>query len=351
MWWEREQQRSMGEKQIMKKRTLNSEYVSSFCLEMALLLHAGIGTEDGLYLLAEDETDKKTKKMLEQMAETLADGRTLSEAVRQAERFPKYVSDMIETGERSGRIEQSFQALSSYYDRQMQLANQIRNALVYPVILMLLMMVIIVVLLVKVLPIFNQVYEQLGGTMSGTAQLLLQVGNYLGSAMPVLCIILGAILLLAAVIGCSSVLRGGIVRRLGEARFASAMAMGMMSGLNTEEAFRTSMLFQDTVPKAKKRYTKCLEMLEVGEPLAECFKVNKILDAAYCRILDLGAKSGTSDTAMEEIARRMDDGVQMDIEKKVGRIEPTIVIITSIMVGIILIAVMLPLINIMSSIG
>lgn len=92
-------------------------------------------------------------------------------------------------------------------------------------------------------------------------------------------------------------------------------------------------------------------MLEEGEPLAESFKKEKILEAAYCRILDLGAKSGTSDTAMEEIARRMDDNVQMAIERKVGRIEPTIVIITSILVGIILIAVMLPLINIMSSIG
>lgn len=348
----------------MKKRTLSSEYVSSFCLEMSLLLHAGIGTEDGLYLLAEDETNKKTKKMLEEMAEMLADGRALSEALRETGHFPKYVSDMVETGERTGRIEQSFQALSAYYDRQMQLTNQIRNALLYPVILMILMLVIIVVLLVKVLPIFNQVYEQLGGTMSGTAQLLLKVGNALGRAMPVLCIVLGAVVFVAAVIGCSSVLRGGIVRlykrlfgdfgivrRLGEARFASAMAMGMMSGLNTEEAFRTAMLFQDAVPKARKRYEKCLQMLETGEPMADCFKENKILEAAYCRILDLGAKSGTSDTAMEEIARRMDDGVQITIERKVGQIEPTIVIITSILVGIILIAVMLPLINIMSSIG
>ena len=85
--------------------------------------------------------------------------------------------------------------------------------------------------------------------------------------------------------------------------------------------------------------------------MAQCFRENRILDAAFCRILDLGAKSGTSDTAMEEISRRMDDRVQMEIERKVGKIEPTIVIITSILVGIILIAVMLPLINIMSSIG
>lgn len=348
----------------MKKKVFSNEYVSSFCLELSLLLHSGIGIEDGLYLLLEDETDKKTKKTLTELTDKVADGQPFSDALREVERFPKYVCDMVETGEQSGRLEQSFQALSAYYDRQMQLTNQIRSALLYPVILMILMLVIIVVLLVKVLPIFNQVYVQLGGTMSGTAQMLLRLGNWLGSVLPVLCIALGVIVVLAAIIGCSRTARSfvtglykkimgehGITRRLGEARFASAMAMGMMSGLNTEEAFGTAMLFQEAVRKTQKRYRKCLEMLEAGEPMAECFKQNKILDAAHCRMLDLGAKSGTSDTAMEEIARRLDDRVQMEIERKVGKIEPSIVIITSILVGIILIAVMLPLINIMSSIG
>lgn len=348
----------------MSKKTLSNEYVSSFCLEMSLLLHAGIGIEDGLYLLIEDENDKKTKKILNHVADLVAEGRPFSEALRETGSFPKYVGDMIETGEQSGRLEQSFQALSDYYDRQVQLTGQIRSALLYPVILMILMLVIIVVLLVKVLPIFNQVYEQLGGTMSGTARMLLNLGTWIGRAMPVLCIVIGVIVLVAAVVGCSRAARGlfvgfykrmfgnhGITRRLAESRFASAMAMGMLSGLNTEEAFRTAMLFQDNVPKARKRYETCLEMLEAGEPMAQCFRENKILEAAFCRILDLGAKSGTSDTAMEEIARRMDDRVQLEIERKVGKIEPTIVIITSILVGIILIAVMLPLINIMSSIG
>lgn len=348
----------------MKKKTLSNEYVSSFCLEMSLLLHAGIGIEDGIYLLIEDEKDKKMKKMLTGLADMVAEGQTFSAALREVGQFPKYVCDMIETGEQSGRLEQSFQALSAYYDRQMQLSNQIRSALLYPIILMVLMLVIIVVLLVKVLPIFNQVYEQLGGTMSGTAQMLLQIGQWLGGAIPVLCIVLGVVVVLGTVIAGSSAIRGffiglykrimgdhGITRRMGEARFASAMAMGMMSGLNTEDAFRTAMLFQEAVPKTQKRFQKCLGMLEAGDPMAECFKQNKILDATFCRILDLGAKSGTADTAMEEIARRLDDSVQMEIERKVGKIEPTIVIITSILVGIILIAVMLPLINIMSSIG
>lgn len=89
--------------------------------------------------------------------------------------------------------------------------------------------------------------------------------------MPVLCGIIFVIVLVAAVIACSKRARGffvklykkvfgghGIVRRMGEARFASAMAMGMMSGLNTEDAFRTAMLFQDVNQKTKKRYEKAL---------------------------------------------------------------------------------------------
>lgn len=346
----------------MKK--LSNEYVSSFCLEMSLLIHSGIGVEDGLYLLIEDEEDKKIKEMLNSLVDKVAAGQPFSESLREMGCFPKYVGDMIETGEQTGRLEQSFQALSAYYEARMQMSNQIRSALLYPFILMVLMLVIIVVLLVKVLPIFNQVYEQLGGTMNGTAQMLLNFGERLGSIMPVLCGIVGGFVVLVAVLGICRPTREffvllykrlmgghGLTRRAGEAHFASAMAMGMLSGLNTEDAFRNAMQFMNAVPKTQKRYQKCLEMLEMGEPMAECFKQNEILPATYCRILDLGAKSGTSDTAMEEIARRMDDAVQMDVQRKVGKIEPTIVIITSIMVGIILIAVMLPLINIMSSIG
>lgn len=348
----------------MRKKTLDNEYISSFCLEMSLLMHAGIGTEDGLYLLEEDETDRRNKKMIRKLAETTAEGRPFSEAIREAGVFPSYVADMVQTGEQSGRLEQAFLSLSEYYERQTRISGQIRSALTYPLVLTGLMLIIIVVLLVKVLPIFEQVYSQLGGTMTGTAALLLRLGRGLGKSMPLLCILLAVVVAVGIVFGSSTFIRRsiirryqtifggvGIMRRLGEARFASAMSMGMMSGLNTEEAFRTAMLFQNTTKRTRQRYEECLKMLEMGEPLADCFKKNRILDASYCRILDLGAKSGTSDTAMEEIARRMDDNLQMAIEQKVGRIEPTIVIVTSILVGIILIAVMLPLIHIMSSIG
>ena len=65
---------------------MSNEYVSSFCLEMSLLLHAGIGIEDGLYLLIEDEKDKKAKKLLNSLADLLAEGKPFSRlCVKQAD--------------------------------------------------------------------------------------------------------------------------------------------------------------------------------------------------------------------------------------------------------------------------
>ena len=96
----------------MSKQTVSNEYVSAFCLEMSLLLHAGIGIEDGLYLLIEDEKDKKSKKMLEQLADLVTECKPFSEAVREVGTFPKYVGDMIETGEETGRLEQVFHCVN-----------------------------------------------------------------------------------------------------------------------------------------------------------------------------------------------------------------------------------------------
>lgn len=342
----------------------DNAYISAFCLEMSLLLHAGIGLEDGLYLLMEDEPKKANVKILNDMAKCLSQGNTLSDSMKFVGEFPEYVCDMIDTGERTGRLEQTFKALSDYYDRQDRLTKRVKSAIMYPMLLLVLMLAIIIVLMVQVLPVFNKVYEQLGGTMTGTAKNLLEIGQLLGSAVPVLLAILGVIVVLTLIASASGSIRRiltrlvkkiggdrGIFRKIGEARFASAMAMGLLSGLNTEESFSMAMVFNSDIKKAKKRYENCLKMLENGNPLSTCFKKNKIFSASYCRILDLSAKSGATDTAMDEIARRSDENVQNSIERLVGKIEPTIVVITSLLVGIILIVVMLPLINIMSSIG
>lgn len=348
----------------MKKMNLSNDYLSAFCLQISLLLHAGISIGDGLHMLSEDEEDPRAKEILIAMSEQVDDGYQISEAMEQSGCFPDYVVFMTRTGEETGRTESAFKALSDYYEDQRKLSDRIRSALLYPVILLILMLLIIGVLLIRVLPIFHTVYRQLGGSMTGIGAGLLQLGNVLRAALPVIGVVMGIVVVLVLVFYFSDSLRAkltgslkrrfgdrGILRKIGMARFASALSMGMMSGLAIEDAMRTAMGFHEESEKVKAGYEKCLDCLEQGEPLADSLKNAEVFPSLYCRMLSLGIKSGAGDDVMAEIARRLEDDATRSIDGAVGRIEPTIVIVTSILVGVILLSVMIPLMNIMASIG
>ncbi|SFQ36230.1 type IV pilus assembly protein PilC [Lachnospiraceae bacterium XBB1006] len=348
----------------MKKVNLSKEYLSAFTLQMSLLIHAGINLADGMHLLAEDEKNPSVKALLISMANQMDDGVQLSEAMRNSGSFPDYVINMTITGEATGRTEAAFQAMSDHYETQRRLNERIRSAILYPAVLLVLMLIIIGVLLIKVLPIFETVYQQLGGNLKGMGASLFKIGRGLDAALPVIGIVTLLIVLIGIFVWCSPSARYGIVKgykkifgdrgitkRVGMARFASALSMGMLSGLPMEEAMKMAMNFHEESKVIKNRYEECLSKLEAGNPLADSLRETKIFAPMYCRMIALGVKSGAGDSIMAEIAKRLEDDAMQAIDEAVARIEPTIVIITSVVVGVILLAVMLPLMNIMSTIA
>ena len=183
----------------MKGKQATYLEIASLCRELALLLHAGVRAGDGLALLAEEEPETQRRKQLEEMAHQVDDGASLGEALAGQGLFPAYVTGLVTVGERSGRTEEALNALSVYYEQRDQLDRQVRSALLYPSVLLVLMLVVIVVLLAKVLPVFDQVYVSLGGELTGVAGGLLTLGRALDAAMPVLCAVLGVVVIFLAV--------------------------------------------------------------------------------------------------------------------------------------------------------
>lgn len=345
---------------MKKNKAFDAGELSSFCMELALLLHAAYPLADGLHLLYEETKHP----VLEQLRTAADEGRQLSEGLTETGAFPTYLCHMVETGERTGRLEQSLRALSQYYENKRQLSRRIRAAILYPAVLLGLMLVVIAVLLTKVLPVFHDVFRQLGGRMTGLAGGLLRFGQSLDTALPFLGLALVLILLFATAVYCLPNLRAklfgfwqrsfgdrGISRKVAAARFSDALSMGLLSGLPLEEAVRHASALQRENPARSRRMDACLTRLETGAPLAEALQEAELLPATYCRMLSLGLRSGAGDTVMEEIARRMEDEADEAIENLVSRVEPSMVLITSVLVGVILLSVMLPLMNIMSSIG
>ncbi len=235
--------KGMGRKM---KKMISHEDISSICLELSLLLHAGIGVGDALALLLE-ESSQEYEELLTGIAKEVDEGAALSAALRSTGRFPVYVAGLVEVGEQAGRTEEALRALSGYYEYRTRLDRRVRSALLYPAVMLMLMLVVIAVLLIKVLPIFEDVYRSLGGRLTGMAGSLLSLGRLLDRIMPVLWVLLAAFVLFFGVFAVSGAFREkilswwrklwgdkGIAGRMNTARLAQALSMGMSSGLSLE---------------------------------------------------------------------------------------------------------------------
>jgi len=348
----------------MKPLELSNLEIAYLCRELALLLHAGIDEANGLYLMAEEASDRQMQTLLHTMARQMDDGCFLSDAFRQAGCFPAYITGLLRVGEAAGKTEEALNALHAYYENKEQMERQIISAMTYPAVLLVLMLIVIVILLSQVLPVFNDIYASLGGRLSGVAGGLLLLGQILDRCMPVLFGILAITALFFAgfylhrgfrktVTGFWSRRWGdrGIARKLNNARFSQALAMGFGSGMQLEESVElASLLLQDS-PGALRRCEACREQLLQGGSLTDALGSNDLLTNAACRLLTLGMRGGSSDSVMEEIAERMQQDAQQAIEAAVSGVEPALILVTSGLVGVILLSVMLPLMNIMSAIG
>lgn len=343
---------------------LSNLETADLCRELSLLLHSGISAADGLYLMAEEETNSQLHNLLSGMASALDSGEYLYQAFQKTGCFPVYMTGLIRVGEEVGRTEETLNALAAYYENRDRVQRQIISSLTYPAILLLLMLIVIIVLLSKVLPVFNEIYMSLGGQLTGVAGSLLLLGQILNRSMPVLCGLLAMILAAAGALYCHRGLRRkaarywrtrwgdrGISRKMNNAQFAQALSLGFCSGMVLEDAVELAAELLTDCPNAAARCSRCCDQLREGVELTAALSGNELLTNSACRLLALGMRSGSGDNVMEEIACRMQEEAQQALEAAVSKVEPALVLVTSGLVGVILLSVMLPLMNIMTAIG
>ena len=342
---------------------MSDRQVALLCRGLSLQLHAGIPLTEGIYLLAEDEAGEN-RMLLKQIGQRMDAGARLSEALKEAGGFPEYVCGMVLIAEQTGRLEQTLQSLYGFYDRQARQRRQIKNALSYPSMVFALMLVVVGVLLVKVLPVFESVYNSLGSRMTGVAAWLLSLGRILGRALPAIVAVLGVCAVIALLYRVLDPFRTwvngqyqarfgdrGIGRKYNNARFAQGLAMGLSSGLPLEESLELAEKILRDIPGAARRCRICTEEMAKGADLADAMAQAQLLPPSESRMLSAGLRGGNGDQVMEEIARRLQQQAEEALEDAVSAIEPVMVLTASVLVGVILLAVMLPLMNIMSAIG
>lgn len=348
---------------MKKNKKLTQDEIASFCSQLSLLLPAGITPYEAIMLMCEDTSDLQGKAILEQLETALKDGLSFHEALKNTDVFPDYVVSMVLLGEESGNLDVVIQKLSDYYEQQCSLSSSIKNAISYPIVMICLMLIILAVLLAKILPIFNQVFLQLGSELTGVAARLMNIGNLIESFSSGFMITILVIALFFLAIyhiptwrrKWTSFLHTNKLTRnfylgISYARFASAMSMVTASGVDLFHGLNLAEMLVDNEIVSEK-IKMCSESISNGDYLYEAMKNAGMFQAKHLRMLQIGQRSGETDIVLSKISNYYEEETLTKMHRILGAIEPTIVIFFSLMVGMILLSVIMPLIGIMSSIG
>ena len=351
----------MEKKNSLGKAFSNVE-LSAFCGQMSLILKSGISATDGLEIMREDCSDKSEIAILDKMIETGRYTGSFYEAVKEAGLFPKYMLNMVRIGEETGTMDECMEGLEEHYARENAISKSIRSSVTFPAIMIGMMIVVIVVLLTVVLPIFNRVFIQLGTEMTGLSKALLDVGNAISSYSLVFIIIL-AVLALLVVLGIFTQKGRSVFKKIGNAfagirrineetascRVAAAMALTLRSGLDSERSLElVSELNEDE--KMTEKLDQVKEKMQMGLDMSEAFHQCGIFTGVYSRLSSIGQKTGSLENTMAKIADLYQEDIDTRIMNTLSVLEPALVVVLSLIVGIILLSVMIPLMGIMAGI-
>lgn len=348
---------------MKKQKLLTNSEIATFCRHTSLIIHAGITPAEGMDILIEDTIHKEGKALLHFISQQCHAGGQFYKVLEETGVFPQYVTQLIALGEESGNLDSVLSSLADYYEREDSISDHIRSAVAYPLIMIAMMLLIILVLIIKVLPIFKQVFEQLGTQMTPLAESLMNTGNLLSRYAIALfavffLLFLGLFFAYKTPAGREKIknffmvfpFTKGFYDKIAAGRFASGMFLCFTSGMDTYHGLD----MVANIVENKEMIHKieiCKTEMEQHADLPEALLKADIFSNLYARMVAVGFRSGSMDTVMKQISVHYEEEADKQLSRMVSIIEPTLVIVMSLIVGIILLSVLLPLMGIMSSIG
>jgi type IV pilus assembly protein PilC len=343
---------------------LESGELAWLCEQIALIQKSGLPLPEGIGLLAQSADMPRQQAVLRGLASEMEKLQPLSDAMENIGSFPPYLVRMARIGEVSGNLDHVMTNLAVYYARDEELRKKIRSALVYPAVLLVMMLGVIVLLVARVLPVFSQILNSFGGSMPPFSMGLLSFGLFVAHhaywLLPLILVLITTAVLwlrrtpagrrLASRAKLGLPFLRTLYQRLYTSRFASSLSYMLRSGIDMDTSLEMTETVMDNTCVSE-RIATCRQRIRQGADTFAALQETGLFPKLFIRMLALGNRTGDMDTVLGKIAAAYASEVDNRLTRLTSVIEPLLVIILSMIVGAILLTVMLPLIEIMASIG
>ena len=354
-WREIEESRSSG------LSPLKIRMLPPLCRQFSSMMAAGVPLGDILTVSIRAEGDKGMKKVLLRIRKAVYEGSTLSEAMEATEGiFPNLLVYMIQTGEASGRLDEILDRLAAYYSREEELAGKGRAAMTYPLILLFVTICCSIFLLTAVLPQFAAMLQ--GARLPALTRFMLGAGEQLrlhgGLYAAAMLILILFILSASAVTGVRLRIgrallhipfAGKLLKIIYTSRFASSFSVLYGSGTGILEALDIAgrVIGNEHIRLEIREACFCMEQ---GQSLSKALGRLEMFPPVFLSMTAAAEESGDLERIMEQTGRYYEKEAERAMNQMIALLEPAMILVMAGMVGSIVLAVMLPMFQMYSSI-
>ncbi|PKM82042.1 MAG: type II secretion system F family protein [Firmicutes bacterium HGW-Firmicutes-14] len=348
--------------EISTGRTGSPE-LSVYCRNLAAMLSAGLSITQTLNILSRQAPNKVLRIASSRLLADLESGSSLSAAMgKYRNTFPGIAVTMVEAGELGGFLEETFDNLAIYFKKESELRDKIVTATLYPAIVTGFALVILGVLLNFVLPNFAGMFNTAGVEIPPLTAFLLDLSVFVkANALLILSAVLGLFVLFRVM------LRSGPGKRLRDMVILKLPVIGELSAkVATSRFSRTlSTLLRSGVPILQalgivhrltgnsvisESILKAGEAMEKGESMSAPLAESNVLAPMVTQMIAIGEETGTLEEMLAKISNIYDEEIERAVKRLTSVLEPAIIIVLSVAVGIILLSVVIPMFDIITQV-
>lgn len=326
------------------KYKFKTSEVSFVSRQLASMTSAGLSLVRALYILQEQQENKKAKAILLDIYEEVQKGRSFSEVLKSKPGvFPEMFVSLVAAGEASGTLDAMFNRLSDHYANANKTANKIKGALVYPIVLGVLLVAVMVFLFMKIVPTFVSMMDE--KDLSVISKALIAVSNSLINYWYVYLIVIFFLIVTIKVVNRIPSTKykidefklkmpkiGKLVGKIYTGSFARNMANLYGAGLQMVECIEKSVAVINNT-YVRERFKEVVNDIKLGEAMSKAIEKTGIFEGMFTSIIYVGEESGTLDTILEKTADFYDDEADSAIARLVSMMEPLMIIIMGIAIG------------------
>jgi len=344
--------------------SVKAAQIATFTTQLSTLQDAGLPIVRSLKILEAQQRPGRFKDQVGAVSEDVEQGSTFSEALgKYPKSFDKLYISMVKAGEAGGVLDIILRRLATFMEKSQSLRKKVKSAMVYPAAVISVAVVILIVIMVFVVPAFKKMFEDIGQNLPLPTQILLSTSNALKDYWYLVPGIPFSIWFIFRMIARSSKgeaaldafkltvpVFGNILKKSSVARFCRTLGTLISSGVPILEALK---IVKDAVGNIviARAIEDVHSSIREGDTIADPLRQSGIFDELLVNMIDVGEETGELDKMLMKIADNYEADVDVAVEGMSSLLEPLLIVSMGLIVGFIVIALFLPLVEIIKGIS